>query len=121
MPADIASINAVLELVASDTGRKRKAALMRHHTHLKDLLYCAGIDVRESESQIIALKAPLENKILYLKEMPEKEGVFNAPFCAPATPKKKPLLRLSLHSELNAGALEHISNSCLKAFAQIDM
>jgi len=81
----------------------------------------AGIDVNDSESQIIALKASSENQMMRLKENLEKERIFGAPFCTPATPKKKPALRLSLHSELQSDDLEYITYVCKNTYSKLSI
>jgi CAI-1 autoinducer synthase len=116
MPFDINGLNAVLDLINSETGDERRVRLHRHSNQLKELLMETGIDVSESESQIIGLKAKSEHKMMLLKQTLDKEGIFGAPFCTPATAKKRPVLRFSLHSELQADELQHVAVSCKKAF-----
>ncbi|MGD1319501.1 alpha-hydroxyketone-type quorum-sensing autoinducer synthase [Chryseobacterium sp. 2R14A] len=117
MPFDIKSLNTVLDLINSDTGNERRLKLDYNSKQLKSFLQEKGIDVNESQSQIIALKANSESKIMLLKEILENEQVFGAPFCTPATSKKRPVLRFSLHSELQLHQLEYVAAACEKAFS----
>lgn len=121
MSFDIEGLNNVLDLINSETGNERRLKLCRNSQQLKNLLQEKGIDVHESYSQIIALKADSENKIMLLKEMLENEQVFGAPFCAPATSKKRPVLRFSLHSELKSDQLEYVALNCEKAFSSLKL
>lgn len=118
MPFDISGLNTVLDLVNSETGNERRLKLNQHSVQLKNLLLGIGIDVSESESQIIGLKVKSESKMMLLKQTLDEEGIFGAPFCTPATAKKRPVLRFSLHSELQADELMHVALSCKKAFVK---
>jgi len=121
MPFDIAGLDSVLDLVDSEIGGQKRVKLSQLYTQLKNLLLEAGIDVSESNSQIMALKVNSENKMFLLKETLEKDGIFGAPFFAPATPRKKPVLRFSLHSELAYDDLERIVARCIKAFTVLQI
>jgi len=119
MPFDIDSLNTILNLIQSETGNYRRTKLHRNSKQLKNLLLSFDIDISESESQIIALKTNSENKLISIKKALESEHIFGAPFCSPATSKKRPVLRLTLHSELQADQLEHIAISCKKVYSNL--
>lgn len=62
MPFDISGLNTVLDLVNSETGNERRLKLNQYSVKLKSLLLRTGIDVSESESQIIGLMVKPESK-----------------------------------------------------------
>ncbi|MFC5873755.1 CAI-1 autoinducer synthase [Chryseobacterium arachidis] len=121
MPFDIIGLRAISDLIQSETGDERRSRLHQYSFQLKKLLLEKGIDVTESESQIISLKVNSESKMMFLKEYLENKGIYGAPFCTPATAKKKPLLRFSLHSELPQDMLEYIAVNCQKAFSALTL
>lgn len=121
MPFDIAGLGAVLDIVNSELGNEKRSKLVEYSTKLNDHLQELGIDVSESNSQILAIKTKSENKLLHLKEMLENERIFGAAFCSPATAKKRPLLRFSLHSELNPNEIQYIASCCRNALTKLNI
>ncbi|WP_312395909.1 alpha-hydroxyketone-type quorum-sensing autoinducer synthase [Chryseobacterium sp.] len=121
MPFDIAGLGGTLDLVDSQKGDERRSKLVNYSTILKDHLQELGIDVSESNSQILGIKAKSENNLLHLKEMLENERIFGAPFCLPATARKRPILRFSLHSELDPNDIQYIASSCRKALTELNI
>lgn len=118
MPSDIASIDAVLKLVRSGHGESQRKALNENVRLLRELFLSNGIDVSESQSQIMAIKMDSEKKLLILKEELEEQGIFAAPFCSPATARKRPVLRLSLHAGLSEKQLKFVNDKCKSFFSK---
>ncbi len=67
-----------------------------------------GYNVSDGTEQIIALEAGSEPATLILRKALERHGIYGAMFCAPATPKNRSLVRLTL----NAGLREDESPEC---------
>lgn len=110
---DIAGLNMALDLISSAAvGDIRRTKLRWNSLLLKEQLLSLGFDVEESRSQIIALKTNSEWETIKLRDAMESHGVFGSPFCRPATARKRPLLRLSLHSELTMQDLDRIYIAC---------
>lgn len=113
LPSEIAGFDAVLDRIQQDAWRRTRlhevAARLRHG--LDEL----GYNVDDSQSQIIALEAGPEPATMHLRDAMERHDIFGAIFCAPATPKNRSLLRLSLNCALSDEDMERI----LKAAAAI--
>jgi len=118
MLSDIASISTVLKLICSDYGELQRIALRENVRMLRELFLNNGIDVSESQSQIMAIKVKSEQQLLLFKEMLEEHGIFAAPFCSPATARKRPVLRLSLHAGLSEKQLKFVNDRCKSFFSK---
>src|SRR5262249_36573809 len=73
----------------------------------------AGYDVSVSDSQILPLIAGPEAATVALRRALERRDVMGAVFCAPATPRNRSLLRLSVSSALEAAEVEQVIAACL--------
>ena len=67
-----------------------------------------GYDVSCSESQIVPLIAGPESETAKLRDALEANGVIGSVFCAPATPRKRSLVRLCVHSDLDDTDIDRI-------------
>lgn len=112
LPVDIALLDKVLDLVASPLGEDRRRRLQESSAFLRNELLAMGLDVEDSQSQIIALKTRSEWDTIRVRSLLERFDIYGAPFCSPATSKKRPLLRLSLHSELTRPELLRVCEAC---------
>lgn len=119
LPHEIAALDATLTVVMRDEWRRRK--LHVNATALRAGLDELGYNVSDSQSQIIALEAGLERDTLALREALEREGVFGSVFCAPATAKKRSLLRLSVNAGLTAHQINHVLEACAKVRNEVGM
>lgn len=71
---------------------------------LRNHLLKLGFYLGGSNSQIIPLITGSEANTIWLRNALEKEDIYGAVFCAPATPKNNALIRLSIsanHSQEN--------------------
>lgn len=119
LPHEIAALDATLTVVMRDEWRRRK--LHANANTLRAGLDELGYNVSDSQSQIIALEAGLERDTLALREALEREGVFGSVFCAPATAKKRSLLRLSVNAGLTAHQINHVLEACAKVRNEVGM
>jgi CAI-1 autoinducer synthase len=99
LPAEIAGFNAVLDRIEADQWRRKR--LQQVSDRLRVSLDALGYNVDDSESQIISLEAGPEPDTMRLRDAMEARDIVGAIFCAPATPKNRSLLRLSLHCGLS--------------------
>jgi len=90
----------------------RRVALHRNARRVRDGLSALGYNVSDGTEQIIALEAGTEPKTQVLRKALEAEGIFGAVFCAPATPKNRSLVRLTLNSGLTEVEIEQILQAC---------
>ena len=67
-----------------------------------------GYPIQDGTEQIIALEAGTEPQVKILRDALQSRGIFGAVFCAPATPKNRALMRLTLHAKLRAADMERL-------------
>jgi CAI-1 autoinducer synthase len=80
-----------------------------------------GYNVEVSQSQIIALEAGLEYDTLKLREALEGEDIFGSVFCAPATPKKRALVRLSVNAAMTIDQIDMVLKGCARIRDRVGM
>ena len=95
--------------------------------HTKDVIVVPwrlgelGFGVDKGESQVIALEAGPENQTVRLRRALEERGVFGAVFCAPATPKNRSLVRLSVHCGITDDQIDHVVDVCREIRDEVGM
>ncbi|MEE4250777.1 MAG: alpha-hydroxyketone-type quorum-sensing autoinducer synthase [Alcanivoracaceae bacterium] len=119
LPHEIAALDKTLDVIIQDEWRRdslhKNAEIIRQG--LKDL----GYNVDASESQIIALEAGLEYDTLCLRQALESRDVFGSVFCAPATPKKRSLVRLSINAAMTMQDIPKLLEACEKIRDEVGM
>jgi CAI-1 autoinducer synthase len=110
LPYEFAAFAKTLEIIRRDEWRRQR--LHRNAQRVRQSLDRLGYNVDASASQIIALEAGTEQQTIVLRDALEARNLFGAPFCAPATPRNRACIRLSLHSDLSADALDRIAVVC---------
>jgi CAI-1 autoinducer synthase len=116
---ELAWFDAAIDFVAK--ADDRRAALRENARALRDDLSTLGYNVSDGSEQIIALEAGPEPKTLALRKQLEKHGIIGAIFCAPATPKNRSLVRLTLNSGLDRAQLARIVQACDDIRDQVDL
>ena len=119
LPHEIAALDATLSVVIRDDWRRDR--LHENANRLRHGLDLLGYNVSDSQSQIIALEAGLEKDTLLLREALEQEGVFGSVFCAPATAKKRSLLRLSVNAGLTREEIDRVLEACAAVRHRVGM
>jgi CAI-1 autoinducer synthase len=76
-----------------------------------------GYNLNGSRSQIVSLESGTEPQTIVLRDALEERGIFGSVFCAPATPKNRAMVRLSLHTNLDKHDLDRILVACDEARA----
>jgi CAI-1 autoinducer synthase len=110
LPHEFAAFSKTLEIVRRDEWRRHR--LHSNAAWLRDSLDGLGYNVDASQSQIISLESGTEQQTIVLRDALESRGIFGAPFCAPATPKNRACIRLSIHAELDMDDLDRIAGVC---------
>lgn len=110
LPHEISALDKTLDIIIRDEWRRR--ALHKNADVVRRGLTDLGYNVDASQSQIIALEAGLEYETLRLREALESRDVFGSVFCAPATPKKRSLLRLSINAAMTMADIEKVLSAC---------
>lgn len=116
---ELAWFDAAIDFIAA--ADDRRAALHAHTRELREELGALGYNVGDGSEQIIALEPGPEPKTLALRKLLEKQGVYGAMFCAPATPKNRSLVRLTLNSGLDRAQLARIVQACDDIRDQADL
>ncbi|RZT08973.1 CAI-1 autoinducer synthase [Duganella sp. CF402] len=116
---ELAWFDAAIDFIAA--ADDRRAALHAGARELRDELSALGYNVSDGSEQIIALEPGPEPKTLALRKLLERQGVYGAMFCAPATPKNRSLVRLTLNSGLGRAELARIVHACDEIRSEADL
>jgi len=109
-PNEVARFEATLAVVRGEPRRRSRVSGLSER--LRTGLLERGYDVSCSESQIIPLIAGPESETARLRDALEAHGVIGSVFCAPATPRKRSLVRLCVHSDLDDENIDRILDVC---------
>jgi CAI-1 autoinducer synthase len=119
LPHEIAGLDKTLDIIRADDWRRR--ALHVNADILRQGLTDLGYNVSASQSQIIALEAGLEYDTLRLREALEDQNIFGSVFCAPATPKKRSLVRFSVNAALTLQDIDKVLRGCAEIRDRVGM
>lgn len=119
LPHDIAGLDATLTLIQKEAWRRER--LHAISVFARNELMALGYNLNGSESQIISLEAGPEQNTLVLRDALESRGVFGSPFAAPATPKNRSLIRLSIHAGLSDTDIERLIAACRDIRDEVDL
>lgn len=99
----------------------RRIRLMDTARYLRSGLSDLGYNVSDGTEQIIALESGPEPQTMVLRNAMQAMGIFGAVFCAPATPKNRSLMRLTINSGLAAVEVERILAVCAEIRDQVNL
>jgi CAI-1 autoinducer synthase len=116
---ELAWFDAVIDFV--EQADARRAALRRVTEEVRTGLGRLGYRVDEGSEQIIALEVGTEPKTLVLRKALENRGIHGAVFCAPATPKNRALVRLTLNSGLSKREIAKLLDACADMREEVDL
>ena len=116
---EIDRIGAVLDIIKFEHAPRRRLFAMA--SRLREDLIDLGYNLDLDNSPILPLIAGPVSKTHQLRDALEDRGVFGAVFCAPATPKKRSLLRLSVHVGLTDSELSQVVETCREILPLIDL
>lgn len=119
LPHEVAGLGATLAVIRDEGWRRHK--LHANAEYLRQCLDDLGYNLNDSQSQIIALESGSERQTIVLRDALESRGIFGSVFCAPATPKSRALIRISVNSALTEGDLERIVDACRDIREEVDM
>tara|TARA_R110002073_G_scaffold84612_3_gene201605 strand:- start:75077 stop:76363 length:1287 start_codon:yes stop_codon:yes gene_type:complete len=103
---EVAGLNATLDLIKKDDWRRTQ--LFRNAQRLRSGIAGLGYNLGSCASQIIPIESGVEPATLKLRETLERYGIFGAVFCAPATPQKRSMVRLSVNAELSFAQIDYV-------------
>jgi len=110
LPHEVAGLAATLDVIRTEGWRREK--LRANAAYVRAGLDRLGYNLHDSQSQIIALEPGTEQQTILLRDALEERGIFGSVFCAPATPKNRSMVRLSLNSALKQQELDRILDAC---------
>lgn len=116
---ELAWFDAALSFIQSADFRRQRlkevTSILR--TNLTDM----GYNVSDGSEQIIALEAGTESQLLVLRNALQRRGVFGAVFFAPATPKNRTLMRLTVNSSLTDAEINRVLEACADMRDEVDL
>ncbi len=110
LPYEIAGLSETLSIIIDADDRREQ--LRKHSAFLRSQLEKMGYNLCNSQSQIISLESGTEWNTIVLRDNLEANGIFGSPFCAPATPKNRALIRFSINAGLTDLQIQRIANVC---------
>jgi len=116
---ELAWFDAAIDFV--ERADARRAALRRITGEVRTGLGRLGYCVDEGSEQIIALEVGTEPKTLVLRKALENRGIQGAVFCAPATPKNRALVRLTLNAGLSRREIARLLDACADMRDEVDL
>ncbi len=116
---ELAWFDAALDFIAA--ADQRRDALRRVTRQVREGLTELGYNISDGSEQIIALEAGPEPRTLALRKALERRGIYGAVFCAPATPKNRSLVRLTLNAGLQQHEVDKLLDACADIRTEVDM
>ena len=110
LPHEVAGLASTLEVIRTEGWRRDK--LRANSAYLRAGLDGLGYNLNGSRSQIVSLESGTEQQTIMLRDALEERDIFGSVFCAPATPKNRAMVRLSLHTDLDRQDLDRILIAC---------
>jgi CAI-1 autoinducer synthase len=119
LPHEISGLDATLTVIERSGGRRERLASSA--AWLRQRLTELGYNLNGSQTQIIALEAGTEQRTIVLRDALQSRGIFGSVFCAPATPRNRSLIRLSIHAGLSDAELERVANVCRDIRCEVEL
>ena len=116
---EIAAFSTALDIIREDEWRRD--ALRKNADYLRHGLQAAGWPIAENDAPIVALMGGSEERTLQLRDALEARGVFGAVFCAPATPRNRSLVRLTVNATVSQSALDQVIAACAAARQEAEL
>jgi CAI-1 autoinducer synthase len=116
---ELAWFDAALDFISRADARR--AALHQNTRQVRARLSELGYCIDDGTEQIIALEAGTEPKTLVLRKALEARGIYGAVFCAPATPKNRSLVRLTLNSGMTQAEIDKLIAACADMRDEVDL
>lgn len=119
LPHEIAGLQATLTVIRQESHRREK--VLGNSAFLRNRLNELGYDVGADHSPIIALVGGAEENSILLRNALESRGVFGSPFCDPATPKNRSLIRFTVNADHRLEQLEQVVAVCEEIRGEVRM
>lgn len=103
---ELAWFDAAIDFIARADDRRERLHEITRST--REAITALGYNISDGSEQIIGLEAGTEPQVMVLRDALQRRGIFGAVFCAPATPKNRALMRLTLHAKLSAFDIDRL-------------
>ncbi len=117
LPHDLAGIAAAHQVVRDEPWRRER--LHAISKHVRATLLEAGYPLLNGTEQILGLEVGIEADTMHVRDVLEAHGIVGSIFCAPATPAKRSLIRLTLHAGMTATQVERLVATLLKVRTEV--
>ena len=107
LPHDLAGFSCALQLIKNESWRAHQ--LIEKASFMRQILKDLDMDICRSQTHIIPLLCGSEQHTIWLRQQLEKQGIYGSVFCAPATPKNKSLIRLSINCNHSEAQLQKVA------------
>jgi CAI-1 autoinducer synthase len=119
LPHEVAGLRATLEVIEKEDWRRD--AVHRNAERVRSELMYLGYNLNDSQTQIISLESGTEQQTIVLRDALEARGIFGSIFCAPATPKNRAMIRLSMNANMTSENIDHLVSVCEVIRPEVDM
>ena len=110
LPYEIAMLDATLTVIQREHWRRE---LLRNNARrIREGLVQLGYNINGSDSHIVSLESGSEQNTIALRNALNERGVFGSPYCAPATPANRALLRFSICAALTNEDIAKVLRVC---------
>ncbi len=116
---EIVALQKTLDVVMAAEDRRQR--LQYNADYLREGFTRLGYNVDSSETQIIPLEAGAELDTIALRDALEKRGVFGAVFCAPATPRNRSVIRLSVNASLTEADMDRLLGAAEEVVPELEV
>jgi len=117
LPHDLAGIRAAHEVIRDETWRRTR--LHAISAHVRNELLEGGFPLGNGSEQILGMEVGIEADTMVVRDALEASGIIGSIFCAPATPAKRALIRLSLNAGLADTEVERLVKTLLRIRSRI--
>ena len=107
LPHDLAGFLCSLKLIKEESWRAHQ--LLEQASYMRQTLNDLDMNICRSQTHIIPLLCGSEQHTIWLRQQLKKQGVYGSVFCAPATPKNKSLIRLSINCSHSKAQLQKVA------------
>jgi CAI-1 autoinducer synthase len=119
LPHEVAGLRATLEVIEKEDWRRE--SVHRNAKRVRSELIDLGYNLNESQTQIVSLESGTEQQTIVLRDALEARGIFGSIFCAPATPKNRAMIRLSINANMTAEDIDRLISVCDEIRPEVDM
>lgn len=111
-PYEVAGMIKTIEVIKN--ADKKRERLREVSERLCSSLRTMGFNILDLDAQIIGLRCGSDADAFFVRDFLNARGIFGSVFAAPATPKNRSILRLTVHSDLTDQDLTRIEDAMVE-------